>query len=205
MIQSSGIILHAITALLKFICKNRQAFHCTLADLIHYLNGIGIHSTIQTHPLFFPAFPSADAHRYNIFLQKIDFFSAQICQSAAKMAKDTLIRKILYHYIQRRANILHKRIHQHRMFSVKEIWNLRMFKHLLGISSISFQISGDHRNVSITIPFLPNQAGNPSGHFRHLAKRVCGGKHLNFLCLFAVYMLSIAKQMLFQMKKSRTL
>ena len=174
-------------------------------DLINRFDTALFHPAIPSDPvivpLFFPTYSNCDT----VIFQLIHLVDRDPGQPTAKITKHTLIGKMLHHKIYRRPDVLHKRIHQDRMFFIDKAGNPALLHHLSGIASVRCHISGDHRKISISVAFCPHQQTDLSGDLLHLFFRIACLKDLYLFLFLPVLPFIIPKQMLLQKFECRCL
>ncbi len=118
--------------------------------------------------------------------------------------KHCFISKILQKQLQCTGNILCQRIQHDPSGPVNKAGNLHLGKFRFHERCITFQITGDQRNITILKSFLPDQYLNLKPHLMHLLHR-CGHLHqMNTVLLLQKGLHLIPKQILLQRPQRRT-
>ena len=185
--------------------KRTDLFPDLFPDLVDSFDTAFFHPPVPSYPVILPLFFPADSHSDTVIFQLIHLINRNPGQPTAKITEHTLIGKILHHQIDSRPDILHKRIHQNRMFFIDKAGNLTLFHDLSGIASIRRHIPCDHGKVPIPVALCPHQQADPSGDLFHLFFRISGLKDLYLFLFLPVLPFIIPKQMLFQKFQCRCL
>ena len=91
------------------------------------------------------------------------------------------------------------------MFLINEIRDPGCCKHLLRKISVLLQVTGDHRDLTVTAALFPYKSGDPACSFFHLLLRVHCRKHADLILRFFIYFFSVTEDIFFQKMKSRCL
>ena len=189
--DSEMLLLHSLRQRTDF----RKKF---LPDPVDFLRLPLFQSPVAAHPVLIPLRKAPDSQRHTVILQLIDFPDRQIRQAAAQAAKYTFITEILRQKVQKRPQILHKRIHQNRMLFIQKIRDAAAFHHLPGIGAVVGKAAADHREIPELIPFHPDQFQNRPGHIFQLPAGISGRKNPDGILVFGIFPFSVTKQIFFQ-------
>ena len=133
---------------------------------------IRLDAAVAPRPGFPIRFQPADTKREHIVFHRIRLLAVQTRKTAAQIAEDALVRKTLYHHLDRRTQKFHERIHQHGMLFVHEIRNTTFFKDFPRIRAVNRKISGQNGEILVTHALLAHHAADQTHRLFQLGTRI---------------------------------
>ena len=119
-------------------------------------------------PCFAPLLFPPDSERKHMIFKNIDFTCGKAGKSAPQHSEHTVIRIIIRAHLDRRPQILDKRVAQKKCFLIDEIGYTHLTEYLADIVAVSAEITGDDCEVAIAEPSLPHQPCNHLRSFTYL-------------------------------------
>ena len=133
---------------------------------------IRLDAAVAPRPGFPIRFQPADSKCDYIIFHCICFFTVQTRETASQITEYALVRKTLYHHLDRRAQKFDERIHQHGMFFIHEVRNTTFFKDFPRIRAVNRKISGQNGEILVTHAILAHHAADQTYRFLELGTRI---------------------------------
>ena len=133
---------------------------------------IRLDAAVAPRPGFPIRFQPADSKCDYIIFHCICFFTVQTRETASQITEYALVRKTLYHHLDRRTQKFHERIHQHGMLFVHEVRNATFFKDFPRIRAVNRKISGQNGEILVTHALLAHHAADQTHRLFQLGTRI---------------------------------